>query len=149
MAGTPNSILLLPADAKITVKEALAGGAITPGHLLERTTTATVVVHNSADVISQKMFALENLPIAGTISDAYASGDTVRFGYPQSGDEIYAMLPASAAAVVIGDALASNGDGTLKKAAVSPLDQVIVGFAIEAVDNSGGGTVVRIKIEVA
>lgn len=153
MSDSANTILLAPADAHITVKEALAGGAITPGHLLEKTSTGTVVVHNSSNVAAQKMFALENLPVAGGIADAYASGDTVRYAILKSGDEVNVLVADGTSAIVKGVFLTSNGDGTVvtvtDTAGVTPLDSVIIGTALESVDNSGGSVDVRIKMEVA
>lgn len=84
----------------------------------------------------------------------------MRWILPRAGDVVYSWLPASAAAVVDGDPLESNGDGTLRKdtaqavneggsATYTIYSEHIVGYAAEAVDNSGGGTAVRIRVRVA
>lgn len=155
MAGNPNTILLGPADERLGsqgVREALADAAMTPGHLLERTATG-VKVHATSNGRAQKLFALENVADASGIDDAYAVGETARFLNARTGDKIYALVPAAAPAIVVGDGLASNGDGTLVKvtdtAGVTPLDEIVVAYAIEAVDNSGGGSAVRIQVEAA
>ena len=152
--ATPNTILLSPADGNLTIRERLAGGVITPGHLIELNTSDAYIVHATAADNAQKIFALENVANAEGIADAYASGETVRGLYAKRGDGVYALLAASASAIVIGNALESAGDGTVRiitaDAATDDTQRdAIVGYAAEAVDNSGGGTVVRIKIEVA
>lgn len=154
MSDPANTILLSPANAMQTVREKLAGGVIIPGHLVEVTAADTFVVHNTAAANAQKVFALENVADASGIDDAYVSGETVRSLYPARGDEINALVAASAPAIVIGDALESAGDGTVRKAVADAATDTtqrdsIVGYANVAVDNSGGGAAVRIKLEVA
>lgn len=58
---------------------------------------------------------------------------------------MYALVAAGAAAIAQNAYLASAGDGTLVTAG---LDEVAVAQALEAVDNSGGGSAVRIKVEI-
>ena len=154
MSESPTTILLEPARGTSVVREKLAGGAITPGDLLEQSTSDTFVVHNSAGVNAQRIFALENLANGGTISDAYASGDTVRALYAQPGDLVYALVADGATAITQGAALESAGDGTLRIATTDAATDdtqrdAVVAYAAEAVDNSGGGAEARIKVEVA
>lgn len=133
-------------------KEATAGGAITPGHLIVVNSSNAAVVHAGAEANAYPAFAAEQDVVGKDISDAYTSGDRVQYVIPQRGSEIYALVPAAAAAIVIGDELVSNGDGTLKKvttAAVTTLNlRRVVARAVEAVDNSGGGAPARIKVEI-
>jgi hypothetical protein len=138
------------------VNEALSAAAstIVPGDLIEVTTAGTVQEHSTAAANAQKLFALPNIANGGGIDDAYLAAETVRYGKAHSGQAVYARVAAAAAAIVIGDALESAGDGTLRKvvtAAATPdtARDSIVAYATEAVDNSGGGTVVRIQAEVA
>jgi hypothetical protein len=133
------------------IKEAAAGAAITPGHLIVRNSANAFVVHPTAEGNVYPMFALEKDFVGKDISVAYSSTERVQAVIPLPGAEIYALLPASALAVVIGDELVSNGDGTLKKVTagavtVSNLRRVCA-RALEAVDNSAGGSPVRIKVE--
>lgn len=135
------------------IKEGNAGGAITPGHLLNRNTTANqYVVHATAEGNAYPVFALEKDFVGKDITSAYVSGERVQALHALPGDEVYALLPAAALAVVIGDELVSNGDGTLKKvtAAAVAVGNVrrVVARALQAVDNSAGGAVARIKVEV-
>lgn len=137
-------------------KEALAAAATTikPGMLLEELAAGTVQEHSTAAANAQKLFALTDLTLAATVDDAYAVASTVRYGAFRSGQEVYTWVAASAIAIVIGDVLESAGDGTVRKATADAATDTAqrdatVGYAIEAVDNSGGGAIARIKIRVA
>jgi hypothetical protein len=125
-------------------KEAVAGGAITPGHLLTLDAAGELIVHATAGGYAAPLFAVENDLEGKTIDDAYAADDFVQAEYMWQGFEVYALVPASAAAIVIGDLLESVGDGTLKILATG----VAVAQALEAVDNSVGGTPARIKVVI-
>ena len=155
MADVPSTILLTnPEGRTLPVKEALSAGAITPGHLIEHNAAAdTVVVHSVAQGRNARMFALENLGDASDIDAAYASGETTRYAHFQPGDEVNALVINGTAAILQGAELASDGAGGLvtvtDTADAKPLDGVVVGTALEAVDNSGGGAPVRIRVEVA
>ena len=176
-------------------KEGIASVAITPGYLLERITT-TIRPHTTAGADAAPLFAVENDIVGDGIDVDYEVNDTTLFGVMPAGAEVFALLPASAAAIVVGDLLESNGDGTLRiVAAIADLGGTLTGtiddtlgdvtfdstwsnaqsdeidknikelqakinallpaanprplaVALEAVDNSGGGTEVRIKVEV-
>lgn len=182
--SAPSTVLLKGAPVGC---EAIAAGAITPGHLIKLNSDGEVVVHNSAGLFTPVYIARENEVIGNDIDDAYADNDTVLYWHCRPGDEVYALVPASAAAVVIGDFLESNGDGTLRKVAAYLTDssggtanttlqdigaahveaEVANNFAdvaaainalkagssalfqaLQAVDNSGGGSAARIKVRV-
>ena len=131
-----------------------AASAVVPGMLVEETTAGTLQEHSTAAGNAQKLFALANLTNAGTIDTAYAVGATARYGAAHSGQEANALLAAAATAVTRGAPLESAGDGTLRvqgaSAATSQLQRdSVVAYALEAVDNSGGGTTARIRVRVA
>lgn len=154
-------------------KELIASGAITPGMLLERTSTAnTVKAHSvSGGNAAPKMFALEDELQGKDIDDAYANADKVQVWVPYPGDEVAAIL-ADGENVSIGDLLESNGAGYLQKhvadvesfesneaGSLTVYPAQIVGVALEAIDmsdssggeseDSGGvGYNRRIKIEI-
>jgi len=133
--------------------EGVANAAITPGDLIERMSTGKLRKHATAAANALPMFAIENEVIGDGIDDNYAANDNCLYIIPQRGSWVYARLAAAAAAIVIGDYLESAGDGTLRKAAVDAATDntqrvSIVARALEAVDNSGGGSAVRIKVEV-
>ena len=157
MAQEAEVIELLADQAGQSVhNEALsaAASAVTPGDLVEELVAGTVQEHGTAAANAQKLFALTNLSNGSDIDAAYAVGETVRYGAFHSGQEVFARVAAAAPAIVIGDVLESAGDGTVRKGVADAATDTaqrdaVVGYALEAVDNSGGGTVVRIKIRVA
>ncbi|TFH34791.1 MAG: hypothetical protein E4G99_08775, partial [Anaerolineales bacterium] len=93
------------------VKEANAGGVITPGHLVFIATDGDVEVHGTAASNAIPAFALEADFIGQGIDTDYALADRVQYLMPQRGAEIFALVAASAAAIVIGSYLESAGDG--------------------------------------
>jgi hypothetical protein len=144
MSG-PNTIILKCNRLSDRAAEARAAGALKPGHLLQHDASGNVVVHATAGGYAEAMFAKEDSFQGKTIDDAYASGDLVQIHRAQKADEIYAFVPAAAAAIILTDFLTSNGDGTVKKAAST--DQRLF-KPLEALDNSGGGSPARLRIRV-
>lgn len=114
--------------------------AITPGMLLEPTSGGLIQAHSTPEGDALPMFALENELEGEGIADAYAVSDKIQVWIPGRGDQVYALL-ANGESVAIGDRLASNGDGYLRKHDISsggaeyPLG--IVAYALEAIDMSG------------
>ncbi len=144
--ATPQTIQLNLVDETVQNKEGLGNGVITPGDLVENPSATGLVRHSVAAGDTQRLFALPNTAVGGTIDTDYASGDTVRYGVARTGDEIYAWL-ADAVTVVAGvTRLVSNGDGSLKIAVADETDSQIVGTAIEALTASGK---TRCRIEAA
>lgn len=149
------TIVFEPNDGEMTkrVRELLAATVITPGHLVQRDGAGAIEVHDTAQGRAAALFAIENLGNAGVIDDDYAIGQTTHFYAAQPGDHINGLVLNGTAAIAEGAALASAGDGTLitvvDTADAKPLDGVVVGYALEAVDNSGGASPVRIKMEAA
>ena len=148
--AVPNTIFL--AGIPFLPQEKTCAVAITPGHLIEFVpsggTAGQVRPHTTAGGMATSMFALEvptpdrratTLPI----DTPYQVGETVHWVMAQR-CELLALVPASAAAIVTGDALVSNGDGTLKKQ--STATEVVVAIAAEPVNNSAGGTPARIRV---
>lgn len=134
-------------------KEREAAAAINPGHLVEITSADKVQVHGTAAANAQRAFAVENEVVGKGIDDAYATGDWVLYEVLQPGAEIQAVLAASATAVARGAFLESAGDGTLRvlttAAATSQASRAsVVAVALEAVDNSGGGSEAYITVEI-
>jgi len=129
-------------------KEANAGGTITPGHLVVRNSSNAYVVNTETSTGPVlPAFALEADFVGKGIDTNYASGQRVQVVYPQRGAEIYALVPASASAVVIGDFLqvSTAADGTLIKRSTG----AAIAKALEAVDNSANAAgPVRIRIEI-
>lgn len=134
--------------------EALAAAAVTPGDLLEITSSEKVQPHSSAGgAVQGKMVALETIHADGQGSDQininYASGDTVYYAMAQPGDVFYMWL-AGSENVSKGDYLESASGGDL--AAVTPgTDDTagsLVAVAEEDKDLSSTGTHGRIKARI-
>ena len=135
------------------VKEAVASEAITPGHLIEFGGSNDVQKHSTAGGNARKVFAREQDYIGQDIDAACAAGDRIPYLSARQGDEVRALLGSGTSEYNIGkgDALESDGTGKLQKhgTAATGDSHNLVGFAMEAVDNSGGSEAVRITIEVA
>ena len=134
-------------------KEAVAAESITPGHLITLNSSNRLVKHAGAAKSAYPMFAIENEVFGAGISTAYVNNDNVLYGVFQPGDEVYALVAAAAGAIVIGDFLESDGAGGLRKVVTdTATDQSernsLVAKAMEAVDNSAGGTAVRLLVEI-
>jgi hypothetical protein len=131
--GRPSTILL---HVEGTIyEEAIAGGTILPGHLINKTNTDTVVVHASAAGQAPKFVATEEMLVlkGEGLDDDYGVGDRVSYRRLRSGDKVQMWLE-DGHAVAIGDILESAGDGTLQ-----PVTGNFGCFqAAEAVDTSGG-----------
>lgn len=127
------------------LSERLAGEAGIVAGMLVSESAGGVILNAAADALAQKLFAQTNLALAGDIDTVYANGDTVSYGAYHSGQQVNAIVDAGAAAIADGAPVTSAGDGTLKIGTVANA----IGYAIEAVDNSGGGSTVRIQIRVA
>ena len=132
---------------------AASGSAIIPGMLVEEV-GGEVQEHSTAAANAQKLFALADTSNGGTIDDVYVVGATVRYGAAHSGQPAFALVAAAATAIIDGAALESAGNGTVRTATADAATDTtqrdsIVGYAMEAVDNSGGGASVRIEIRVA
>lgn len=142
--STPDTILL-KGNEHVEYVEADAGGAITPGHLIQRDSNDNFVVNSGTGLHGQKMFARENEYEGKEISTAYALNDRC-FGFvAKPGAVVYAWLDAGENAV-IGSKLMSNANGTL---AVQTGTLEIVGVALEALNLTASAAVAtRIKIEI-
>ena len=152
---TPKTVLL---GGEPRHAEAPAASAnVTPGMLLLLTSAAAVRPHNVAGGAGPVMVAREADFIGASIDDVYeyATSDLVPYYIGKSGDRFYMFLEAGAN-VAIGAKLESNGAGALQAVtAPAETEGVVSSFggqalvqALEAVNNSGGGDPVRIKVEV-
>lgn len=125
------------------IEEFVAGGTITPGMLLDISATNTVTAATGAGTLP--VFALEDELQGKGIDNKYASGDPVQCWIPYRGDIVNAILKSNNK-VVVGDGIASNGDGKVKKAGTSDTP---IGFAVTAVDLTGSGaTDARVLVRI-
>lgn len=95
-------------------REYKAGAAITPGMLIELSSTVgTVQKHSTGGGACSALFAIENDLEGEEITDAYAADDRVQTGHFGPGEEVYALL-ANGESATYGEYLESNGDGYLR-----------------------------------
>lgn len=129
-------------------KEATAAEAITPGHLIDLNGTGGATLNDvDPGIVANNLamqVAVENDIFGKTLDDAYAIGDTVIYATLSSGDEFYGFVPAAAPAIVFNDPLTLDPNGVMVKGTAANA----VARAREAVDNSVGGAIARIRAMV-
>lgn len=163
----PDTILLHGRDSDR--KDGEAAGTITPGDLIEYSGTQTSGAADERQVqrhatepstdtegSAAPRVALEYSKAGRGIDDDYSSGDQVEYKTLAPGEEAFMWLAAGENAS-IDDPLESNGNGKLKvhdgsddadtTTTQTYFDGAVAFHAVEAVDNSGGGSAVRIKVE--
>lgn len=149
MAQETRKVIHVKARQEVMNEERAAAATITPGMLIERTSSDTVQAHSTAGGNQDRTFALEDTGQGNGIDDDYSSGDRVQFCYMSPGDIVNAILK-DGEDIAIGDRLESAGDGTLQEhtadsvalssaeaGSLSVLPNQIVGVAEEALDLSG------------
>lgn len=137
----PRAVLLVGKENAI-VKELVAAGTITPGHLLAINSAGKYVVAPTAGLRGLMAFADMADYNGGDIDDNYVANDNVFAWIVGPGAEINGLVAAAAPAIAVGDYLTGAGDGTFKKTVTAA---EYVAQALTAVDNSAGGTPVRIQ----
>ena len=137
-------------------KEGLADGAVTPGHVVYRSSATEFKVgrKGGAGESGPRSFCDINPGVGRALDDNYADEDQINVYYAHSGDEINALVAASAPAIAVGNTLEAAADGTVivvtaDSATGNGERDSTIGYAVEAVDNSSGSSAVRIKIEVS
>ena len=136
--------------------EAIANEAITPGSLVEVMSTGKIKNHATAQGNAIPYFVIEDAIMGKTINDNVAKDDLARVMVAGRGDEVNAILDTSQT-IVVGDLLASAGDGTLEKftaikcdsnassgAVTTPLQAVAV--ALEAVTTTSATKRIKVRI---
>jgi hypothetical protein len=136
--------------------EAIAHEAITPGSLVEVTSAGKVKNHATAQGNAIPYFVIEDAIMGKTIDDNVAQGDLARVMVAGRGDEVNAILDTSQT-IVVGDLLASAGDGTLEEftaikcdsnasagAVTTPLQAVAM--ALEAVTTTTATKRIKVRI---
>lgn len=141
----PNTIVLKTMDGiGRRYSERLAVAAVTPGHIMAVDAANLVKPHNVSGGKAQMRVAIEDALQGRTIDDVYQINDRVREVILLPGDQFWGWIVAGANATPALQ-MSSNGDGTFKIVAGSEVPLV---RPVEAVDNSGGGTASRCKLEV-
>ena len=158
MANTAFNTIVIrsnnPDNAMQRVREAKAGGAITPGMLCSITTSGTIVAHAAeAGVAKGRFVALEN-PWSDhgsgkAIDHPYATNETVRYIPALPGDQLYMLVEASST-ITIGDSLESSDTaGYLQESTVAAttLADSVIGYAAAAVTTTGAAG--RVLVDIA
>ena len=131
--------------------ENTAGGAITPGHLIDQNSSGNDIVHATEGGWAPMQIAVEDALQGNTLSTAYASGALVKSRLLVKGDEFYGFI-AAGESVTPATNLISAGDGTFKdesNASSGVTVKQILCRPTETVDNSAtGATATRCKMRV-
>lgn len=129
---------------KIEVNDVAAGGAITPGMLIERYNSTGTPLFRAHSVAggAGSTYALNQSMLNKGVDDPYAIGDLVEAAVLQKGSTAWALI-ASGANIANGDPLSSNANGTLKAASGTT-----IAIALESKNNSAGPGNARIRVEV-
>lgn len=125
-----NRSVILRGDPDIN-EYGTASATVKPGYLVKGIRT---IAHQTATTTSvPNAFALERDELgqgldnsrqgSGTTSAFYASGDVVKVGVFDSGDELVAFVASGA--YVEDDLLESAGDGTLTKGTTKPIARIV------------------------
>ncbi len=130
------------------------GSSGTANKLLRHATAGGDAVPMFADINTTPDRSVTTEPVA----TAYGSGESVKWFIAERGTEVYAWVPASASAIIVGNMLMSNGDGTLKLYAAQTVTEAgtataytikvaaPVAMAAESLDNSAVATASRIRV---
>lgn len=139
----PNRIVL---EGRGRYQDVVSSAGFYPGHLLAKASTGKYAKFTGQASLTKLVIAVENALVGKTINDAYGADETCGVYEPVKGDKLYVRIPAAATALVDGDLMMSNGDGTFAKRTST---NAILLIADEAVDNSGGASEVFIRASVA
>lgn len=131
-----------------------AGGTITPGDLLARTSATAAVRHATAGGAALPLFAENAADRNKGIDDNYSSGDNFPALIPRRGDQVNGRVAAAAAAIAFGDALESAGDGTVRKVSTAERAKVTLGTGnaavqFEALQPGNEGNAITVEVIAA
>lgn len=121
-----------------------AAEAITPGMIVQENASAQFIKNDRVGGTNNRvpvLVAVEDTLHGYGIDDVWASGARVVAQHLRSGCEFMALVPAAAAAIAYDDPLTTAADGVLVKGT----EVNCVARARAAVDNSAGGTSVRLR----
>lgn len=110
---TQYKTILIKAFPQPLIEAFKADEALSPGHLLEITTTG-VKLHAGDGLKCYALVALEDTTQGKVIGDAYVIATQVQCAWLRTGDIFYGRL-YNGESVAKGEYLESKGDGTLKK----------------------------------
>lgn len=144
-SSTPNIVVLQVNGDSRPIFEKKSSAAVTPGTLLAIGATTLAEQGTAAKTGNfLKAVAVENPyapdPTVAALAQDYASGDTVRYVMPVSGDMLYCWLK-SGQNVAYGATLETATAGELQATTTG----AVVAVAEEAVNASGGATRIKVR----
>jgi len=145
MARENNTITLM---GSMPTKEANAAVEVFPGYAVTLNNAGGLVLQSN--VLEPRIAVVVEDDMKGkTIAGSYAVDERTSYKIPRRGDEMNLKVAAAAPAISLEDPLALAGDGTVVKHGGDVSVETVIGFAREAVDNSGGSSEVFIAVEFA
>lgn len=142
----PETITLHARDSQ--VYDGLASGTVRPGAIVEVSGTSDNHLNLTEGKGQVLRIAKEYSHTGQDINDTYADGEHMEFRKPLQGESYYMLLSAGES-VTPGDTLAgASGEVRAYDSAGGDTADMIVGEALETVDNSGGSSAVFLQVEV-
>ena len=136
MPRTYNKVML---KGEFEQYEALASGALYPGHVLIVDSDGKVKPHNVAGGFAEAIFAIEDSLQGNDIEDQYALNARVQYVAPNKGSVVYIMIK-DGENIAKGDKLVSAGDGKFQEAKADSsstvMEEHIMGVALDNCDMS-------------
>lgn len=149
MTKVRNVIYAGPADSGFSHAQVLEGPALSaatlPGTLMVESATGFTDSTAAATLAGQRaLFADKNSLQARRIDEAWTQNDTMAVLLGRPGELFNVRVAAAQDITSAGVALTSNGDGTLKIAAVAT--DTIIAYSDEIINTAGAEALVRVRI---
>lgn len=126
------------------IEEGVVGVAVKGGHFVAWDTTTSKYIKNATAGNSLALIVLQSSLYSDPKEDIPADA-SIRIEQIKRGRFYHGLVGASATAIVLGDALELSATGTIGKRTTG----TIIGYALQAVDNSSGSSEVYIKFRGA
>ena len=134
-----------PAGEGALMVEGIALDAVVPGSLVTSVATGIQTSADASTVFGTlPLFANKDELRSRSVDDAWTINESMVAIQPKSGEFINALVATGQTITKVGTGLASNGDGTLKIAAVNGTDAVIC-YSDEIVTTTAT-TLVRVRV---
>jgi hypothetical protein len=128
--------------------EKIAAGTITPGMLIELTSSGTVQAHSTEGGRAERAFAVENDLLGKVVGTNYSATERVQIAHVLPGRLVNALIQLGEAGS-IGDELVSGGDGTLINASSlssTGLNKQVIAILQETVTTLAANTLKTVRM---
>lgn len=128
--------------------EKVAAGTITPGMLIELTSSNTVQAHSTEGGTGERAFAVENDLQGRVVGTNYTAAEKVQIAHVLPGRLVNALMQSGESGS-IGDELVSGGDGTLINASSlssTGLKKQVIAILQETVTTLAANTLKRVRL---